>query len=150
MEKPSSDSFMSNVLNRLMLIITLIALIVGVTFAFLYKQQQSALTNLSIENNSLLIAKANLEKDIESKNRIQKVSEEAIKQLSQDLQEKNEILSGIERDIDRKITAIIKKYDALPKTDANKIAMEREISSERIKGAWLFYCKQNPQHERCK
>lgn len=150
MEKPTNDSFMSNVANKIMLIITLVALITGITFAFLYKQQQSAITNLSIENNSLMIAKANLEKDIESKERIAKVSQETINKLTTELQSKNEMVDGVDREINRKVTEITRKYESLPKNDANRIAMEREISSERIKGAWLLYCKQNPQHERCK
>jgi len=150
MQQPNTNSFLSSKSNKLMLILTLVLLVVSVTFVYLYKSTRNSLIEQTATSQNLVNQNKQLVIEMEERERINKIDKETIAGLEKALGSKQDQITDVQKAIDEKVASVKIRYEALPKTDANKIAMEREISAERIRGAWLLYCKQNPKHERCK
>ena len=144
------ESKSSSIILKILTAVTICSVVICILLMNQYTKEKESHLSTQVSLNTVKNNYDSLLKDYSELEKSYKINEKTITELNQVINSKNKEVSAVEKTVNNKIDAIIKKYEGMEKTETNRIAMEREISAERVRGLWAVFCLENKQHESCR
>lgn len=123
----------------------------------LWQWIQTSIDNRDMRISTLETAIIDKDKIIEERNeelnklkQSDKITDKSVGDIRTEIENANKSNSAAFAEMQRQLSAIDNKYDALPKTPVNEERKSSEISIVRSKGLWATFCIQEPTNHNCK